>query len=199
MKILNQEVKNVSVDDLTSHPKNPRRGNVESIKESIEFNGFYGVVIAQKSTGHILAGNHRWKAAKESGADEIPVIWLDVDDDHALRILLADNKTNDLAEYDEGLLNELLSDLAENSSLEGTGFTNDDLGDLLDEISEEDVELFDLDKDSILGSKRGTFLKYGNKTIPISEEEVKLLEDKFKFYTNRFGLEFGFIRWLTDG
>ena len=44
---------------LRPHPRNPRRGDVDAIEESIAENGFYGCVVAQRSTGYILAGNHR--------------------------------------------------------------------------------------------------------------------------------------------
>lgn len=135
MNIINQTIETVPIDSLRPHPKNPRRGNLEAITESISHNGFYGTVIAQKSTGLILAGNHRWLAAQANDAKEIPVIWLDIDDDHALRILLADNRTNDIAEYDDTLLTELLNDLAEETgTLLGTGYNEDDIDELLNEL-----------------------------------------------------------------
>jgi ParB/RepB/Spo0J family partition protein len=111
MEINKQEYTLVPVDSIKPHPRNPRRGNVESIQESIQENGFYGAVIVQRSTGYIIAGCHRWKAAKANGAVQIPAFFVDVDDDRALRILLADNRTNDLAGYDEQSLTALLSEL----------------------------------------------------------------------------------------
>lgn len=108
-------------DPLREHPQNPRQGNVEAIDESIETSGWYGAVIAQKSTGYILAGNHRYRAAVARGATEIPVIWRDVDDETAVRILLGDNKIADLGGYDEELLATLLDSL---DSLEGTGYSD---------------------------------------------------------------------------
>lgn len=116
---LEQEYEIVAVDDLKEHPQNPRRGDVEVIGESMDANGWYGVVVAQRSTGFILAGNHRYRVAKSKGAERVPVIWKEVDDQTALRILLADNKTADAGEYDEETLTELLSGL---ETLEGTGY-----------------------------------------------------------------------------
>ena len=106
-------------DPLKEHPQNPRRGVVEVIDESIEHNGWYGAVTAQKATGYILAGNHRYRVAKERGAKEIPVIWKDVDDETALRILLVDNKSADMGQYDEEALSTILQNL---ESLDGTGY-----------------------------------------------------------------------------
>lgn len=122
----------VSVSSLSCHPDNPRVGDVSVIVESIKSNGWYGTVIAQRSTGFVLAGNHRLKAAREYGLDSVPVIWLDIDDDRALRILLADNRTSDLASYDDTVLARLLEDLnASSEGLIGTGFDDSFLAELL--------------------------------------------------------------------
>lgn len=114
-----QEYEVVPIGKLEEHPKNPRRGVVEAIEKSIDINGWYGAVIAQKSTGYILAGNHRYRAAKKQGAKEIPVIWREVDDETAIRILLADNRTADLGTYDEDVLEDIMAGL---ETLDGTGY-----------------------------------------------------------------------------
>jgi len=101
----------VPIDTLTPHPLNPRQGDIGAIHQSITANGFYGAVIVQKSTGYIIAGNHRWKAAQHAGMTTIPAHVIDVDDDRARRILLADNRTNDLASYDDSALLDILQDL----------------------------------------------------------------------------------------
>ena len=126
MVVINQEYELAPVDAVRPHPKNPRRGDTVAICESIVTNGFYGAVVAQRSTGYILAGNHRWKAAKDTGAETIPVIWIECADDEALRILLADNRTNDLADYDTEALHRVIEDVLERTgSLEGTGYDAD--------------------------------------------------------------------------
>ena len=43
----------VATGDLSCHPDNPRRGNVDEIRSSIRINGFYGALVVQRSTGHI--------------------------------------------------------------------------------------------------------------------------------------------------
>lgn len=126
-----QEYDVVPIDSVQLHPDNPRRNNILEIRASIKQNGFYGACVAQKSSRYILAGNGRYLAAKNEGATEIPVIWLDIDDDRALRILLVDNRTNDLAGYDEGKLREMLAELSNGSNLLGTGYDRAFLDDLL--------------------------------------------------------------------
>lgn len=134
MKYAEQEYAQASIKDLRPHPKNPRQGDVGAIHESIEANGFYGAIVAQKGTGYILAGNHRYKAAVQSGAKQVPVIWLDVDEATATRVLLADNRTNDRASYDNAALAEILAELAAGPGLEGTGYDGDDLDALIADL-----------------------------------------------------------------
>jgi hypothetical protein len=76
-----------------------------------------GALVVQKSTGHILVGNHRYKAAIALGMSELPVHYVDVSDEQATKILLADNAASDLSVWDEDLLAELLTDLED---LEGS-------------------------------------------------------------------------------
>jgi ParB-like chromosome segregation protein Spo0J len=133
--IRNEGYELVSVDALKRHPKNPRRGDVEAIASSIAHNGFYGAVVVQRSTGHILAGYHRYEAAKRAGATEVPVLWVDVDNRTARRILLADNRTNDLASYDEIALAELLDTARTEGDLAGTAYDGAAVDKLLEDLA----------------------------------------------------------------
>lgn len=138
--LVEQSYEVVPVGRLKQHPKNPNKGNVGVIAESIEQNGFYGACVAQKSTGRILAGNHRWAGAKQAGAKTIPVIWLDVDDETALRIMLVDNRSSDLSTTDAELLAEVLKALPD---VAGTGYTQDDYDALMGAIESTDVGSLD--------------------------------------------------------
>lgn len=123
-QIIAGETTLVPVNQLKGYDKNPRKGNVKAIAESLEVNKQYRPIVVQKSSGKILAGNHTWLAAKQLGWKEIAVVFVDVDDDAAKRIVLADNKTNDLADYDNAILAELLRDLGGAS---GTGYSDADM------------------------------------------------------------------------
>jgi len=131
------EVENVKIELLKPHPQNPRVGDVKAIAESIKANGWWGTVVAQKTTNHVLAGNHRILAAKSLDIKEVPVYWVDVDDDQALKILLADNRTNDLATYNEQILADLLQEItfSTDEGLTGTGYEVGDLDDLLTDLT----------------------------------------------------------------
>lgn len=121
----------VPLGDLRPHPRNARNGDTDAIAESIRVNGVYRPLYVQASTHQILAGNHTAEAVQLLGGVNVPVVFLDVDDEAALRILVIDNRSADLGMYDDGLLVELLDELAaQPAGLLGTGYQPDDLSDL---------------------------------------------------------------------
>jgi DNA modification methylase len=126
----------VDIDSVEAHPKNVRQGDIGAISESLKAHGQYRPIVVDKRTNRILAGNHTWKAAKTLGWTQINAGFIETkDDDEALRILLADNRTTDLASYDDSGLAELLKQLSETEiGLEGTAFDGDDLDSLLKDL-----------------------------------------------------------------
>lgn len=110
----------VPIGQLKPHRKNPRRGDVELIKESLRAHGQYRAIVARKATNEVLAGNHTLRAARELGWETILVHLVDVTPEQAKRILLVDNRANDQAGYDNDALAELLASLP---SLDATGWT----------------------------------------------------------------------------
>jgi hypothetical protein len=136
--LIEQDYEMVPVDRISTHPENARKGSLEVIRESIRTNGFYGACVVQRSTGRILVGNHRYLAAVEEGLVEVPVVWVDKSDDEARRLLLVDNRTTDLAVYDDQALVELLSNYADdNGDLVGTGWDYAELEALIKIVEEE--------------------------------------------------------------
>lgn len=115
------------IEKVRPHPDNPRNGDVDAIVESISVNGYIAPVVAQRSTGYIIAGNHRYFALKQLDSEQIPIIWLDIDDLAAKRYLVGDNRTSDLGQYDNGVLVALLRELNAEDSLLGTGYKEWDL------------------------------------------------------------------------
>lgn len=116
------------IESLTPYPGNPRRGDQDAITASIAELGLYRAVIVQRSTGHVLAGNHTLRALVDLGADEAPVTWVDVDDTRAAAIVARDNRTSDLGGYDDADLLALLT--ADDDVLALTGYDDEDLIDL---------------------------------------------------------------------
>ena len=85
-------IREVDPHELIPHPRNPNKGDAEGVRQSLREHGWWGVVVAQKSTNRILVGHTRVAAAIGEGFERVPVQYVDVDDDMALRILLADNQ-----------------------------------------------------------------------------------------------------------
>lgn len=141
------------IEKLSVHPANPRRGNLSIIEQSMKRLGFYGVVLAQESTGHIVVGNHRYLKAVDMNRRTLPTLLLDVDDETAEFILVTDNRTSDVGSYDETILAEVMSRIAEATpaGLEGSGYTDKDLKRVLeranpdapDEFPAVDANLFE--------------------------------------------------------
>ena len=121
----------VPIDQVEQHPDNPNNGDAEVVAESILGNGFYNPVIVQESTGFIVAGNTRYAALLSLGATEIPVVWAKLTNEQAIRILIADNRTAELAVRDNNEVEALLKALeATDEGLAGTGFSEQDFAEL---------------------------------------------------------------------
>ena len=127
------ELQTLDIKSVKEYPGNARKGNLAELKKSLESNGQYKPIVVQKSTNYVLAGNNTLKAAKELKWTEIQAVFVECDDNEAKRINLADNRTSDLATYNMEALAELLADV---SGFDGTGYTIDDLDDLMATLEE---------------------------------------------------------------
>lgn len=119
------------IDSVQPHPRNVRQGDVGAIATSLNLNGQYRPIVVHKTSNNILAGNHTYKAAVSLGWTHIAITYVDCTDEQALKILLADNKANDLASYDDSALADLLKDLVGGPGLDGTLYELSDLDDLI--------------------------------------------------------------------
>jgi hypothetical protein len=130
------QVRHTLLTDLHQHPDNANMGDVDAIEQSIRINGLYAPLLIQKSSNRIIAGNHRYVVALKMGLTTVPTIELDVDDEQALRIMLADNRTTRLGRDDESQLYEILDLLrSTDAGFAGTGYEYDDFA-ALSEIME---------------------------------------------------------------
>lgn len=121
---------------LELHPANPRQGDLDAIARLIHRNGFVGSLGVQRSSGCIVWGNHRFQAGRSLGMETFPVTWLDVDDETAVTLLLADNAASDAAANDPAQLAHVLQAIASeraplDAPLEATGHTLEGLNALL--------------------------------------------------------------------
>lgn len=127
------KVESANVSELKTFEGNARRGDISRIAESLSANGQFKPIVVNRGTktgkiNEVLAGNHTLMAAQSLGWVFIDAVYVDVDREHALRIVLADNQTSDVATNDNNALIDLIQELPD---LVGTGFTQDDLDVLL--------------------------------------------------------------------
>lgn len=129
-----------SIKDLKSDHKNARKRtdrSAELIKESLQRYGAARSIVIDEDN-RILAGNGTIEGAKEAGIDRIRVIETDGDEVIAVRrtglteeqkvgLALADNRTADLSEWDQEMLNRL----GEQHDI-SLFFSQDDLDGILD-------------------------------------------------------------------
>lgn len=129
----------INIDKVHLWEENPRINEhvIEQLALSISEFGFLNPLIVQKSSGKIIAGNTRYKAAKKLGLLKVPVIYTDLDDNKANAFAIADNKLGELALWDDDLLKELLHDLNDSEyNLDILGFNEYELESLLNDTLE---------------------------------------------------------------
>ena len=185
--------------ELRTYCKNPRRGNIDAIAESLQANSQYRpiVVNAGRLTGRtleVLAGNHTLMAARKIGWQVIEAVIIDVDDEQAARIVLADNRLADIGTYDDSVLAEILGNL---DGLEGTGWTEDALDELL-----VGIEGIGIPTEIDMESDRGNVTPGADKVmmlgykIPLMPDEASDLEVAISDWLDEVGPEPGFIDQL---
>jgi DNA modification methylase len=121
----------VPIDSLTLHPRNPRRGDVAAVTESLRRFGQQKPIVVQAGTRYVVAGNHLLRAALALGWTQIAANVEEMDDAEATALMLADNRTSDLGGYDDALLAEILAAQATADNLWATGYGVDDVAALL--------------------------------------------------------------------
>jgi DNA modification methylase len=123
------------IERVKPYDRNPRQNDaaVDGVAASIREFGFRQPIVVDEA-GVIIVGHTRWKAALKLGLKKVPVhVAKDLTPAQIKAYRIADNKTNELAEWDETLLPLELADLqALNFDMSLLGFSQDELSDWLD-------------------------------------------------------------------
>jgi len=140
-------LKYVQLKDLTPWSGNPRQNDhvVDRVVSSIKKFGFAAPIVANKD-GTIIAGHTRYKAAQHMKLEKVPVHFLDLSAEEAEKLALADNKLNELADWNDRELYEILKDI-ETEEAYDLGWNQKELIELFDQFTpiidgpeEEDVQ-----------------------------------------------------------
>jgi ParB-like chromosome segregation protein Spo0J len=129
------------IDNIELDPANARRGDVEAIRRSLNVFGQRKPVVVKRTgtdadgtpAGIVIAGNHTVLAARDLGWTHVAAVFVDDDASTAAAYALADNRTGELATWDQDQLVQTLQALSadERVDMSALGWTNGQLASLL--------------------------------------------------------------------
>ena len=120
------EIKNIDIDTIKEMENNPRRikdFDFDNLKKTITEFGLVQPLIIN-SDNSLIGGHQRFKAMKELGMKEVPVIILDLEPAKAKALNLSLNRIS--GEWDYALLDKFLKDMGEDV-LNLSGFSEQEL------------------------------------------------------------------------
>jgi hypothetical protein len=100
----------IRIDALVPAKRNPRRGAVAEVIDSLREFGQHRPVVVRRDTREVIVGNHVLKAAQQIGWTHVDAFIVQDDEDVALRRAIADNAVGDKAAWDEDELAEILQE-----------------------------------------------------------------------------------------
>jgi len=124
------EIKQIKIDELKPAEYNPRQlthDQHQHLTESIKKFGLVDPIIANSHEGreNIIVGGHmRWRVAKELGFEDVPVFYVDLDEEREKELNIRLNKN--LGEWNW----DTLANNFDNDFLKGIGFTPGELGEV---------------------------------------------------------------------
>jgi site-specific DNA-methyltransferase (adenine-specific) len=144
-----ERIEHWPLERLKPYSRNARthsQAQIDKIAASIAEFGFTNPILVDSSDG-IIAGHGRLMGAQKLGMDTVPVVVLDyLTDSQRRAYILADNRLALDAGWDEEILAAELADLeVDGFDLELTGFSDEELADLM---SDEDIPTV-LDEDTV--------------------------------------------------
>ena len=170
------QVQSIKISEVKPYDKNPRKNDdgVEAVANSIKEFGWQQPIVVDKDNV-IIVGHTRYKAAKKLGMDKVPVVVADnLSPEQVKAYRLADNKTGELTDWDMGLLDDELADIAD-IDMSDFGFDLD-LGDDEAKVQEDD---FDEEVPEEPKSKLGQIYQLGRHRLMCGDstktEDVKKL------------------------
>lgn len=190
-----QKVELMEVESIIPYVNNPRKNDkaAEEIAELIKRFGFrYAIHVDKKNV--IISGHTRLKSAKILGLKKVPVVVdadLSPDDVKALR--LADNRSNELALWDDQKLGDELREL------EQMGYDIDSLTfpeDELDQLLSNSEELLPISEDQTEKTQPVMSVVLGSTKVPVTDEEEAHFLKMLSEHKGLTGNSWGFVKRL---
>lgn len=132
-------VREIPLDELKADPRNARshgRSNLEAIKRSLAAFGQQKPIVVD-CDGIVRAGNGTLAAAHELGWTTLRAVVTDLSGAQAAAYAVADNRTAELADWDQAALAQLLAELRADEAVDhlATGFDDQQIRALLDAVN----------------------------------------------------------------
>lgn len=162
------------VDRPKPYPGNPRvnAGAVDAVAESIKRFGFRVPVVVD-SADVIIAGHTRMLAAAKLGLKEVPVhVAADLSPDQAKALRLADNKSGEIATWDDSLLARELGELFERGiDMGDIGFTEAEL-----EAARVKAAQYDCESGEMPALREGDKEAFSHPTFTLSDAQALVVD-----------------------
>lgn len=144
------KVESLPIEQLSNDPANARKHddrNIEAIVASLRRFGQQKPIVVDMS-GVVRAGNGTLEAARRLGWETIDAVQTSLSSSEATAYAIADNRTAELAEWDDDVLAAQLNGLVTDDPdlLDAAGFTEDELAEL---IAEDDAGIADVTEDEV--------------------------------------------------
>lgn len=139
----------VPLENLRPDPNNARRHgdrNLQTIEDSYREHGQQKPLVVRKD-GVIIAGNGQWEVARRMGWTHLAAVTFQGSNDHARAYALRDNRTAELADWDDATVRSELRAIES-----GSGWTPEDMGWSDDDILELEARI---DTEEVAGTKEG--------------------------------------------
>jgi hypothetical protein len=131
-------IEEINIAELELDPANVRRhdaSNLDAIRGSLKRFGQQKPIVVNEK-GVVIAGNGTLTAARALGWDRIKIVRTELMGSEATAFAIADNRTAELATWDDGALVEQLSalELEDGALLEAAGFSSKELEGMVDDL-----------------------------------------------------------------
>lgn len=131
-----------NIEELIPNPKNPNthpQAQIELLAKVLKSQGFRQPIVVSKRSGFIVKGHGRLEASKLAGFSQVPIDEQEyINEAQEYADMIADNRLAEISELDNQKLKDLIQELDTGEiDLELTGFTNQDLENLMSQYNKE--------------------------------------------------------------
>ena len=173
-------VEHVRLDDLHPDPANVRlhnARNLAAIKASLARFGQQKPIVVD-GDGIVRAGNGTLAAARDLGWETIAVVRTPLRGADAVAYAIADNRTAELAEWDEQALAETLRAIQSEPeiAIEATGYTDDEIDAMCTQLANAIIDNGGL-ADAMGGLPDGDKLPFQQMTFTVTDAQADTIRD----------------------